>query len=68
MTSGHWLAVGLFLTGLATQVQSLHAWSEVWSPAFVSGAVLNLGSVIVAAASKQVGRDPTQRQRDDDKQ
>ena len=67
MTSGHLLAMGMFLTGLATTAQGLHSWREFTSVPFVMGAVMQLGSVFIAMASKQVGRDPSQRQRDDDK-
>lgn len=63
MTAAHWLALGLFISGLATQVQGLHSWSEVSSPAFVSGAMLNLGGIIVSMFSKQIGRDHTMRER-----
>lgn len=67
MSGGHWIALGTFLVGLATQAQGLHSWSEFTSVPFVCGIVMNLGSVIIAMASKQIGRDQTSRERDDDK-
>jgi hypothetical protein len=47
----HWLALGMFLTGMATQVSSLPSWHDATSPVFISGVIMNLGSIIVAAAS-----------------
>lgn len=63
MKPGHWLALGFFLTGLAVQLQGLHSWSEVTSIPFVSGSVAQLGAVITAMMSKQLGRDPTSNDR-----
>ena len=66
MSAGHWLAIGLVLSGIATQIQGLHSWGEVTSPAFVSGLILNIGGVITSMFTRQLGRDPTQRERQDD--
>lgn len=63
MTSGHVLAIGLFLTGLATQMQALHSWDEVKSITFAAGVLMNVGGIIVSMLSKQIGRDPTSQDR-----
>lgn len=49
--------VGMFLTGVGTSVQGLHAWSEATSTSFVGGTVLQLGTVILAVFIKS----PTQK-------
>lgn len=63
MSKGHWLAIGLLLTGFATQIQGLHTWTEMLTPAFLSGMLLNIGGVITAMVSPQIGRDPTSQDR-----
>lgn len=52
MHPAHWIALGMFLTGIATQIAGLqHGWHDATTPAFVSGVIMNAGSIIVAAAS-----------------
>lgn len=52
MQAGHYVALGMFLTSLATQIGGLqHGWHDAATPTFVSGIVMNIGSIIVAAAS-----------------
>jgi hypothetical protein len=55
MTKKHWIAVGLFLTGVASLVAGVDGWQECIEPSFVAGVILNAGSVIVAAASDKLG-------------
>lgn len=54
MSAVHWIALGMFLSGLATQMSSLPSWSAATNPVFIAGVIMNLGSVIVAAASGKI--------------
>jgi hypothetical protein len=46
------LAFGMFLVGLATQIGGLeHGWHDALTPQFVSGVILNVGSIVVAACT-----------------
>jgi len=63
LTAAHGLALGMFLTGMAAQLSSLPTWGEATSPLFISGVIMNLGSVIVASASGKLF-PPNQRSTD----
>lgn len=61
ITPLHWLAFGMFLTGLAAQISSLSSWSDLSSPVFIAGLLMNAGSIIVAAASGKLFPDGAQK-------
>lgn len=56
-TPKHWMALGLFLTGVATQMGGLTSWRDCTSITFFAGIVMQLGSVLVAAASDKLFKD-----------
>lgn len=62
LNAQHWLAIGLVLTGLAGPIGAMHDWSEAVKPAFIAGALTQIGGVVVAVFSprpKKVGDPPT---------
>lgn len=66
MTAAHGIALAIFITGVATQMQGLHAWSEVRSIPFVCGCLMNIAGMITAMCSKQLGRGDEPRSRSTD--
>lgn len=58
MQAKHWLAIGLFLVGLAGVVGSLDHWSDAIKPSFVAAVLTQAGGAIVAlftGAPKKTG-------------
>ena len=53
LKSIHWVALGMFLTGLAGQLSAMHSWHEMASPQSVGGIVLNLGGILLALFSEK---------------
>lgn len=46
MTGTHWTIIAAALSALALQIGGLHNWHDALTPAFVSGAVLAIGTTI----------------------
>lgn len=46
MTRTHWTIIASALTALALQIGGLHDWHQALTPAFVSGAILAVGTSI----------------------
>jgi len=52
----HWIAIGMFLTGLSAQLGGLqHGWRDALTPLWVSGVISQAGSIIVALNSGRIG-------------
>lgn len=64
----HYVAFGMFLTGLAAQMNGVHAWSEVYSPSFVSGVVLNAGGLLITLFSDKPRSPDAQTRASDPKE
>jgi hypothetical protein len=54
----HALAIGMFLSGLATAIGGLRDFQDALTPSFVSGVLMQLGGAIVALYSPRVGQPP----------
>ena len=46
MNGKHWTVIAAALSALALQIGGLHNWHDALTPAFVSGAVLAIGTAI----------------------
>ena len=56
MLVAHWIAIGMFLTSLATQISGLqHGWRDAISPSFIAGVIMNIGSIAIALGTKKIG-------------
>ena len=53
----HWLALGMVLSSIATQVANAHEWRDVLSPSFIGGAMGSVGAVLVAIFSPKPTTD-----------
>lgn len=52
----HWIVLGLVVGGVATQLSNVHdGWSEVWTPRFVAGMLMQVSSAIVALFTNKPG-------------
>ncbi len=65
LSAAHWTAVAMFLGGLAAQIGAMHSWGEVYSPAFISGVLLNVSSVLLAMFSNKPRAGDAQTRADD---
>lgn len=55
MQVAHWVAIGMFCTSLATQIGGLqHGWHDAVTPTFVSGLVMNIGSIAIALGTGKI--------------
>ncbi|MCC6989965.1 MAG: hypothetical protein IT181_13250 [Acidobacteria bacterium] len=52
------LMIGMVITGLGTQVQSMHTIDEAKTPAFIGGAMLVVGAALVAVWVEKPGSRP----------
>jgi hypothetical protein len=51
--------VALVLTGLGTQLQSLHSFDEAMTPAWIGGTLIMLGGVVAAVFVRPPGTPPS---------
>lgn len=49
----HYVAIGMFLTGIAGQLAAMHSWHEMVTPQAIGGVVLNLGGILLALFSEK---------------
>lgn len=53
MKAVHWVALAMFLGGLATQLSAMHSWSEIRSPQSIAGVLLNVSGTLIAMFSEK---------------
>jgi uncharacterized membrane protein HdeD (DUF308 family) len=51
LSGTHWAAIGLALSGIATQIGAMHTWQEAASPQAVAGFLQTIAAVLVAIHS-----------------
>ncbi len=55
----YWAVAALVLTGLGTQLQSLHSFDEALTPAWIGGTLITIGGVVAAVFVRPPGAPPS---------
>lgn len=58
MKPQHYAVLGSALAALAIQIGGLHQWGEATTPTFVSGAILQIATAVVAIFTPKPGTEP----------
>ena len=58
MQTHNWNTIGLLAIAIGVQISALHAWSEAYSPAFIAGSLIALGTVLKGMIQTGPGDKP----------